>query len=123
MATEREEQIWHLNEVLQTWRGAHAQLWSYTAALATLEIRLFWDGRIERIHLVCSPCVSIAAPVYWERCDLTVGDDPCDGSIFLVRDEGASVRILCRQLYTFQNVEPLFAPLPGGPQVTRAEQL
>jgi hypothetical protein len=103
-----------LNEVLQKWRGAHAQLWSYTAALATLEIRLFCEQRSENIHVVCSACVSLAAPVYWESCELAVSDHPADDSLFQVSDRGASVRILCRQLYIFENVEPLFTPLGRG---------
>jgi hypothetical protein len=122
MATERQEQIRHLNEVLEKWRGAHAQFWSYTAALATLEIRLFFERRIGNIHLVCSPCVSITGPVYWDRCELTVRDDPCDETLLVVRDEGASVRVVCRQLYTFENVEPLFAPLCGLPEAAKGKE-
>jgi hypothetical protein len=114
MTTEREEQIRHLNEVLQPWRGAQAQFWSYTAALATLEIRLFSDRRPGNLHVVCSPCVSIAGPVYWESCELAVGEEPSEGGLFVVQDQRAGVRVLCRQGVTFKNVEPLFPPLGGG---------
>jgi hypothetical protein len=113
MPGEREEQIRHLNEVLRPWRGAHAQFWSYTAALATLEIRLFSDRRPGNLHVVCSPCVSIAGPVYWEACELAVADETAEDGLFLVQDQRAGVRVLCRQVVTFENVEPLFAP-PGG---------
>jgi hypothetical protein len=111
MVTEQEKKIREVNEVLEQWRGAQAQFWSYTAALATLEIRLFSDQRPGNVQVVCSPCVSIAGPVYWEAWELTVSVDDSDDSLFLVCDKGASVRIRCRQLYTFENVEPLFAPL------------
>jgi hypothetical protein len=97
---------------MKPWRsGAKAQLWSYTAALATLEIRLFSDQRPGNLYVVCSPCVSLAGHVYWEQCELAVGDDAADDSLFLVQDKGASVCVLCRQLYTVEDVEPLFAPL------------
>jgi hypothetical protein len=114
MAAERETKIRQINEVLEKWRGASAQLWSYTAALATLEIRLFAGQRPGNLYVVCAPCVSIAGPVYWEGCELAVADEPSDEDLFLVRDVGASVRILCRQLYTFENAEPVFAPCSGG---------
>jgi hypothetical protein len=116
MVTEQEKKIRQVNEVLERWRGAHAQFWSYTAALATLEIRLFSAQCPGNIHVVCSPCVSIAGPVYWEACELTVAAEDSDDGLFLVCDKRASVRVLCRQLYTFENVEPLLAPLGGGEQ-------
>ena len=113
MAREREEQIRHLNEVLKPWRGAHAQFWSYTASLATLEIRLFSEQRPGNLHVVCSPCETIAGPVYWERCDLAVCDGPSEDGLFTVQDPRAGVRVLCRQVYTLDNVEPLFGPPPA----------
>jgi hypothetical protein len=109
MPTSREQQIRRLNEILEKWRGAHAQLWSYTASLAALEIRLFFDDRVGNLHLVCSPCVSIASPVFWETCALAVAADAADADLFVVRDAGASVRILCRQLSTSEHAEPVFA--------------
>jgi hypothetical protein len=118
MANDQENKIRQVNEVLEQWRGAHAQFWSYTAALATLEIRLFRPQHPGNLHVVCSPCVSIAGPVYWEECELTVGTDDSDASLFLVCEPGASVSIRCRQVYTFENVEPLIPALgekvPGG---------
>jgi hypothetical protein len=114
MATDQGKKIHQVNEVLEKWHGAHAQLWSYTAALATLEIRLFVPERSGNIHVVCSPCVSIAGPVYWEGCMLTVRTDDADESLFVVYDQRASVRVRCRQVYTFENVEPLFPPLGEG---------
>jgi hypothetical protein len=116
MMPEQGKRIREVNEVLGKWRGGRAQLWSYTAALATLEIRLSSDERPGNVHVVCSPCVSIAGPVYWEECDLTLGADDTEESLFLVCDKGASLRVLCRQVYTFENVEPLFAPPGGGEQ-------
>jgi hypothetical protein len=118
MEREREERIRHLSEVLKPWRGAQAQFWSYTAALATLEIRLFSDHRPGNLHVVCSACVSIAGPVFWEGAELTVDDGPSEDDLFLVQDQRAAVRILCRQVYTLENVEPLFAPPPRGAEET-----
>jgi hypothetical protein len=109
MPTSREQQIRQVNEILEKWRGAHAQLWSYTASLATLEIRLFFDDRFGNLHLVCSPCVSISSPAFWERCELAVAADSADDDLFVVRDAAASVRVLCRQLSTSENVQPLLA--------------
>ncbi len=114
MAEEREEWVRHLNEVLQRWRGAHAQFWSYTAALATLEIRLFSDRRPGNLHVVCSPCVSIAGPVCWENGELAVGIETSEDGLLVVQDPRAGVRVLCRQVVPLENVEPLFAPLGGG---------
>jgi hypothetical protein len=112
MKPEQGTRIRQANEVLAKWRGAHAQLWSYTASLATLEIRLFSEDRPGNIHVVCSPCLSITGPVYWEGCQLTVDAEDAEDGLFCLCDKGASVRVLCRQVYTFENVEPLFAP-PG----------
>ena len=66
------ERLQAINAVLSLWRGEQAQFWSYTAALACLEIRLFSRRRPGTVHLVCSPCVSITGPVFWEPCALTV---------------------------------------------------
>ena len=107
MSTQRDEKIRQLNDVLAKWRGAQAQFWSYTATLATLEIRLFFTGRPEQLLLVCSPCVSVSGPVYWEKCELTVGDGSSEDDVFVVQDQRASVRVLCRQLYSSETVEPL----------------
>jgi hypothetical protein len=116
MLTDQGNKIRQVNEFLEKWRGAHAQLWSYTAAHATLEIRLFSDRLPGDLRVVCSPCVSIAGPVYWEECGLTVGADNSDEGLFFVCDKRASVRVVCRQMYTFENVEPLFAPVGGDIQ-------
>jgi hypothetical protein len=110
MAKEREEKIRQLNEVLRKWRGADAQLWSYTASLATLEIRLFFEQLPGNLYLVCSPCESIAGPVCWKRCELSVGEDHSEDGLFLVQDKGAGFRLLCHQLHTFENDELLFGP-------------
>jgi hypothetical protein len=98
MPTSRQQQMRQLNEILEKWRGAHAQLWSYTASLAALEIRLFFDDRAGNLHLVCSPCVSIASPVFWKTSALAVAADSADDDLFAVRDAAASARILCRLL-------------------------
>jgi hypothetical protein len=58
--------------------------------------------------------VSITGPVYWEGCALTVGAEDGQDDLFLVCDQAAAVRVLCRQVYTFENVEPLFAPPRNG---------
>ena len=120
MATEQEKTIGPVHEVLKQWRGAQAQFWSYTASLATLEIRLFSAQRPGNLHVVCSPCVSIAGPVYWERCDLSVCDGPSEDGLFTVQDQRAGVRVLCRQVYTLENVEPLFAPPAGETEEKRS---
>lgn len=99
-----------IDAVLALMQGEQAQFWSYTASLATLEIRLFSACRPESVYLVCSACVSIAGPVYWERCALTVVADESDGGVFVVEDRGAGVRIVCRQVYAYEAVEPPISP-------------
>jgi hypothetical protein len=100
-----EQQITQVNQVLTKWRGAHAQLWSYTASLASLEIRLYYDDPCTSLSLICSPCVSIAAPVYWERSELVVADESTDDELFALRDGGADVLIRCRQLWASDKAE------------------
>src|SRR5947209_3473660 len=75
MSTEPEK-VRSINAMLAQWQGEQAQIWSYTASLATLEIRLFSALHEGDLRLVCSPCVSIMAPAYWERCNLSVTVDP-----------------------------------------------
>jgi hypothetical protein len=112
------EKVRAINAVLAQWQGEQAQFWSYTAALASLEVRLFSARHPGNVHLVCSPCLSIAGPVYWEQCELRVTAGGAD-DLFLVQDQAAGVRILCRQVHLFENVEPLFTPPSaqenGGP--------
>jgi hypothetical protein len=62
------ERLQAINAVLSLWRGEQAQFWTYTAALACLEIRLFSTQRPGSVHLVCSPCLWIMGPVFWEQC-------------------------------------------------------
>jgi hypothetical protein len=100
---EQAERIRHFNEILGVWHGSNAQLWSFSASLATLEIRLFDGGTSGNLLLVCSPCVSISGPVYWERCDLCVRDEATDGGLLIVEDKRSSVRIVCRQLQVFES--------------------
>jgi hypothetical protein len=116
MPTKQEQQLRQLNEVLEKWQGAQAQFWSYTASLANLEIRLFSEQRPGDFRVVCSPCVSISGPVYWEGCELELTTDSSDDSLFLLQDREAGVRVCCRQLHTIEKVEPLFAPSGGGEQ-------
>jgi hypothetical protein len=104
------EKVRAINAVLTLWQGEQAQFWSYTAALAALEIRLFSNRCPGNVHLICSPCVSIAGPVCWERCELTVVADETDGGLFLVHDRHAGMRVLCRQVQVLENVEPHWAP-------------
>ncbi len=111
MGLDREEKIRQVNERLAKWRGAHAQLWSYTAAHATLEVRLFFPHRPGNLYLVCSPCESIAGPVYWEPCDLTAADDQAEEDLFVVQDQRSCVCLRCRQLDVVENAE---LRLPSG---------
>ncbi len=104
------EKVRKIMAALAPWQGEQAQFWSYTAALATLEIRLFRSRRPDSIQLVCSPCVSITGPVYWERCELTVVADDSDDGLFLVQDRRAGVRILCRQVHVFESAVQLTSP-------------
>src|SRR5262249_32851287 len=107
------ERLQAINAVLSLWREEQAQFWSYTAALACLEIRLFSRRRTGTVHLVCSPCVSIAGPVFWEPCALTVTAEDADDGLFIVEDPSAGVRIVCRQIDLVEKVEPFLAA-PGG---------
>ncbi len=75
MPMSRVPEIQRQNEILQKWRGAHAQLWSYTASLAALEIRLFFEGQPANLRLLCSPCLSISGPVFWTNAELIVAAD------------------------------------------------
>jgi hypothetical protein len=109
-----EQQVTQVNQVLKKWRGAHAQLWSYTASLASLEIRLYYDDASTSLSLICSPCVSIAAPVNWERSELVVADDSTDDDLFALRDGGADVLIRCRHLWTSEKADPPFSSRAEG---------
>ena len=104
-----EQQVTKLNQVLKKWRGAQAQLWSYTASLASLEIRLYYDDPSSGLSLICSPCVSISAPVYWQRSELVVASGSTDDDLFALRGAGADVLIRCRQLWTSEKAEPPFS--------------
>jgi hypothetical protein len=98
------DRIRAINAVLAKWHGQQAEFWSYTAALATLEIRLSSARRPGNVHLICSPCVSLQGPVYWERCALTVVAEDSADEPFVVQDEAAGVRVLCRQVQVLENV-------------------
>jgi hypothetical protein len=106
------ERLQALNAVLSQWRGEQAQFWTYTAALACLEIRLFSSRRPGTVHLVCSPCISIIGPVFWEPCALTVTEEDAEDELFIVQDASAGVRVVCRQVNIIENVEP-FVAVPG----------
>src|SRR6266404_2370461 len=107
------ERLQAINAVLSLWLGEQAQFWTYTAALACLEIRLFSTRRPATVHLVCSPCLSIRGPVFWEPCALTVAAEDAEDGLFIVQDQSAGVRIVCRQIDLFENVEPLLAAASG----------
>jgi hypothetical protein len=106
------ERLQAIQAVLSPWRGEQAQFWSYSAALACLEIRLLSRRRPGTVHLVCSPCVSIMGPVFWEPCALTVTAEDSDDGLFIVQDPSAGVRVVCRQIDLFESVEPFLAK-PG----------
>src|SRR5207253_2434528 len=97
------ERIRAINAALAEWQGEQAQFWSYSAAPATLEIRLFSTRRPGNIHVVCMPCVSITGPLHWEPCALTVAADTSEEDLLIVQDQTAAVRVLCRQVYVFEN--------------------
>jgi hypothetical protein len=107
---ESADKIRSINAALAQWQGEQAQFWTYTATLAALEIRLFSSRRPGNLHLACTPCLSISGPVSWDDCALTVAAAPGEEDLFLVQDQAAGVRVLCRQVYLFDNVEPLFPP-------------
>jgi hypothetical protein len=106
------ERLRALNAVLSQWRGEQAQFWTYTAALACLEIRLFSRHRLGNVHLICSPSISIMGPVFWEPCALTVTAEDAEDEHFIVQDASAGVRVVCRQVDLIENVD-LFMAAPG----------
>jgi len=99
-----------IQQRLDQWRGHAARLWEFSPSLDTLTVRLTAEERPGNLHLFCSPCVRLKAPVHWEHCNLQVlcrlGED--GSAIFVICDEPADVEISCRQVAVAENVEPMF---------------
>ena len=98
---------------LDQWQGGYAQLWEYTVSLAILTIRLAFEHRHGNLHLVCSPCLTIAAAVDWDDCHLQVHLEEAEPGeeLFVVEDQRAGLRVSCRGIDVLENVDPVYPAL------------
>jgi hypothetical protein len=109
MRATTEDACQHTQRLLDVWRGGYARVWEFSPSLDTLTLRIVLDDRPGNLHVVCSPCVSLAGSIHWENCRLRAScQQEDDGETsFVLRDESARFQAVCRGLTAFKNVEPL----------------
>lgn len=100
-----------IEEAIAPWRGGSAKLWNYHSSFQRLVIRLEKSGVPGNLHIACSPCVSIRAPVFWDDMQLVVEagmDAVLQHLTYRLVDESRAVEIVCLGLTTERNVPPVF---------------
>jgi hypothetical protein len=110
MAATLDEICRNTQYLLDKWQGGHARLWEFVASFDTLTLRIVAHDRPGNLHVVCTPCVSIAGPVHWANCKLQLHCEQTQAgeTLFFVRDEHAHLQVVCRGVAAFENVEPLY---------------
>lgn len=103
--------ITEFQKAMAPWQGGSSKLWHYQSSFQRLVIRVEKTGVPGNLHIVCSPCQSIRAPVYWSNIDLhaeVLSEDPTIGPTYSLADQVAEVEIICHGLTTARNVPPVF---------------
>ena len=79
-----------VRQALNSWSGARAQFWTYTASHSTLEIRLQRTGVRANVHLLCVDCRWIEGPplVTSATFELLDSDEPAKGRYVLQERTG-----------------------------------
>jgi hypothetical protein len=94
-------------ELIQ-WRPASAQVWSYTASHAVLEIRLT-RRRGENLHLILSACKYFQAQTAWGHAAIKIElEEDEHGTVYRVTDDAAQLLIKCRMIGIQHNVVPVY---------------
>ena len=99
--------------LLEKWNGGKAKLWVYNVSFQQLVIRVEKPQELPgNLHITCSPCLSIIAPVVvWNNSNLSISkikDDELVGATFRLEDKYTGVVIECMGLHVDENVEPIF---------------
>jgi hypothetical protein len=100
-----------IEAALAPWRGGSAKLWHYHSSFQRLVIRVEKSGVPGNLHIACSPCVSIRAPVFWDDMQLVVEaamDTALQHLTYRLVDKAGAVEIVCLGLTTERNVPPVF---------------
>jgi hypothetical protein len=97
---------------LSNWQGARAKLWEYHVSLQQLMIQLERNAGKSNLIIVCSPCIRINAPVFWEVHDIRLESVSKKKDIGLIVyyliDQEAGVEIRCAGISAKRDVPPFF---------------
>lgn len=93
---------------LLKWQGGEAKLWSYSASLKRLEIRIVKPDVRGNLHVRCLDTSLIEAPTSWNSCSIRVEPIESEGGGFILTDESAEVLIRAGVVATEENVKPVF---------------
>jgi hypothetical protein len=109
---EAEEKIGDVNGLLREWSDARAQMWTYSASHATLEVRLEKESNLGNAHLVCIDCHRIEGATLLPMATFeVVASTNISLGRYLVQELGGRLRVYCNLVHTRRNVEPVYGRL------------
>ena len=93
----------HFPTLLRRWQGSQARMCELTLSHRTLRVRLEQSGRTGNLEIACIDPTFIQGPTDWRSSDIAV-EPWADG--FIVKDEGAGVRIETGHVEIAENRKP-----------------
>lgn len=106
------KQIDELAAELNNWQKARAKLWEYHVSLQHLMIRLERNAGKSNLIIICSPCIRINAPVFWEvhdiRLEVVSKKEDIGLTVYHLIDQEAGVEIRCAGISAKRDVPPFF---------------
>ena len=94
-----------LTDALKEASGGHGQAWQYTASLARLVIRVwFEDASTSGIYFVCSGCRRIELSTHWHPVQLVVAQ-PDERREWWLLNDGDHCRVECTMIFAVRSDE------------------
>ena len=95
--------------LLTKWRGAYAQLWSYSPSHAQLTIRVEPSERRANLHIVCASSERICGPTSWDNSHFEFDRVVESGeTIIKLRDASVGFEVSCSGLSLMEDVAPIY---------------
>ena len=97
-----------IKDALKSCAGASIIVWSYSASLCALTIRVAWPGTNKNIHIICNGCTKMKYYPSWGKAELTLEKSDAAGSNYSLKDDNAGFEVNCSMIRIEKNVEPLY---------------
>ena len=96
-------------QILKSMRGASAIIWSYSASLQELTLRLERPRLKGNLRVILNACEWIQGPTDWLDADLEY-HPPGPNGLVRIEDRQSGLVVKCRLIRFEQDVEPVFSP-------------